>query len=314
MSKEIICFMLKTYRADFELTKRLVSSFNRHNMDEIPLFILVEKPDFGLFSDEFLGGVVQVLDIDSIGEDLFTNEPVSGMTTGYVNQQIVKLTFWKLGLCDNYFCLDADGYFVRDFRKGDFIYENEVPYTVLAEDKALETSDYYYNTFWMDRQKSLDVIKSEMDLEGKHILTCHNCQIFNSKVLEGFESDFMKKKDYWYVDLIQMAPYEFAWYNFWLQKSGQEFIPRKPYFKMYHMAYQQVADAIQGINEESIEKEYIGVIINSNYTKAPSGSVVDINDLIWSGMNETGIDVLSKLMKGKNRLNYNSWLWGDRYE
>ncbi len=43
------------------------------------------------------------------------SEPVAGIRPGYINQEIVKLAFWELGLTENYFCVDSDAVFVRPF-------------------------------------------------------------------------------------------------------------------------------------------------------------------------------------------------------
>lgn len=300
---EKIAFMLKTYAADYDNTVRLVDTFIRHNKDLIKLYIVVDKPDADRFTDAFSkldDRTIHVIDKADIGTCFFVSEPILGISPGYINQEIVKLTFWKLGFSENYLCLDSDGYFIRDFYVDDFIAEDGFPYTVLEEDKSLEVSDYYYNNFWKERQKKLDIIKKEMGLVGRHILTNHNCQVFNASVLEEFESRFMRLKDYSYARLMEISPYEFAWYNYFLQKT--QVIPihlHRPYFKMYHMAYQQIADVLQGIDEDHIATEYIGIVLNSNYSAYQGRQLDDIAGLSWNDMNSNSFDAVKSILNKK---------------
>ena len=70
-----------------------------------------------------------------------------------------------------------------------------------------------------------------------------------------------------YVDLLKISPYEFSWYNFYLQKS--KIIPivqSEPHFKTIHTNYQFVLYKLMGIKEEDWARSYIGIIVNSNFT------------------------------------------------
>ena len=118
--------LLKSYEGDFLHARRMVASFRRHNVEGLPLFIVVPDEDLPTFT-HLAGG-----DVDLIGESAFAHhlvaESVSGLRPGYINQEIVKLAFWELGLCSNYFCADSDLVFVRDFGLDDFMATETTPF------------------------------------------------------------------------------------------------------------------------------------------------------------------------------------------
>jgi hypothetical protein len=210
---------------------------------------------------------IAIVTMESIPVE-FATAPINGISTGYINQEITKLAFWKLGLSKNYLCLDSDCKFLRPFFKSDFMNNENVPYTFLTEDRALQADPSYYATHWVSRQRSLDLILEEVGFSPNYLETCHNTQIFSSKVLENFEKSFMEKKNLSLTDILAISPYEFSWYNFWLQKNfNHELIKREPNFLMVHSEQMELNLRIQNISEADIARGYVGVIWNSNYSR-----------------------------------------------
>ena len=58
---------------------------------------------------------IEIFSDESITDYLVEDDSVMGIRPGYINQEIVKLAFWEKGLCENYFCMDSDGVFIRNF-------------------------------------------------------------------------------------------------------------------------------------------------------------------------------------------------------
>ena len=64
---------------------------------------------------------------------------------GHLGQQVVKSEFWRLGLSENFVCLDSDNEFIRPFYKADFLAPDGHPYTVITEGKEfLDFSARYH--------------------------------------------------------------------------------------------------------------------------------------------------------------------------
>jgi hypothetical protein len=271
--------MLKTYRNDFLYAQRLLKSFNQHNKDRITLFILAPGAQLPELMELCRHELCD--DIIALPEEKYCRYLVSGkvhdISPGYINQEIVKLSFWENQLCDNYMCLDSDAVFIRDFYTYDFMYDDDTPYSVLFEDNALKSDPIYYQSFWIEREVSIRKIQTEMDVHDKRMITCHGFQIFSKKVLCDFKINFLDRKGYTYSSLMEISPYEFSWYNFWLQMA-------KPIdihfcgeiFHYYHMAHQHICAVLSGITIGDLARSYVGLVINGNFQNDPSRSFYDI--------------------------------------
>ena len=289
----------KSYAGDFELLKILVNSYMRFNKDEIPFYISVPKEDYQLFYQQFHDNPIFLLTDEEITDELIT-ETDNWFTPGYINQEIVKLTFWKKNIAENYFCVDSDSYFIRDFYYTDFMYDEETPYSVLVEDKELCVDPIYYEAYWSSRAISLSKIKDLIGLTDRRSLTCHNNTTFSSKVLESLEKDFLLVNKLSYLDILKISPFEFSWYSFWLQKSNViPIVSVEPLFKMFHLKEQYLNSCKRKITEKDISRAYIGICINSNWAKNEGKPIVYNCD-----KKNTGVGVYEKLKGLKTIIKY----------
>jgi hypothetical protein len=258
--------LLKSFSGDLEYAKRLVASFHAYNGEGIHLYVVVPPEDVPAFAP--LGGDdVTVLSEAELGKHLVAS-PVGGMRPGYINQEIVKLSFWELGLASNYFCVDSDAVFIRPFGRDDFMRDESTPYSVLVEDNELKVEPRYYREHWVTREESLRRIQQLVGLDDPVIRTCHGHTVFSAIVLRSFTDDYLTPRGWDYADALDEAPYEFSWYNFWLQKSGV--IPvhqREPLVKVFHNEDQHLEYILRGITVDDIARGYVGLVINSNYSR-----------------------------------------------
>jgi len=231
------------------------------------MFIVVPEVDVELF-EKFKDKNIQIIAEESVTDFLVKDDSVRGIRPGYINQEIIKLAFWELGLCENYLCLDSDAEFIRDFYFSDFMYDENTPFSILVEDNELAVDPEYYNEHWIGRSKLLEVIKKELELEDPRTLTCHNMTIFSAKVLKAFKEKYLLPRGYTYIDLLKKSPYEFSWYNFWLQKDITiPIVFREPLFKMFHTKNQHLEYIRKKITIKDIARGYLGVVVNSNYSR-----------------------------------------------
>jgi len=258
--------LLKSYSDDFTLATRLVESFRTHNVDNIALYCVVPAKDVDAFST-LASSTVHIMSEDDFRVHL-TDEGFDGIRPGYINQEVIKLAFWEKGLVDNYFCVDSDAVFIRNFTVDDFIHPDGYPYTVLVEDRELLTDPDYYTKYWQSRESALRRIAESVGWQSPLIRTCHGHQIFNSSVLHHWKSDFLQPRGWSYLDALRVAPYEFSWYNLWLQSHPT--IPihtREPFVKVFHTPHQHLESILNGITEEDLARGYLAVVINSNYAR-----------------------------------------------
>lgn len=261
-----VALLLKSYAPDFAYAQRLVESFNKYNIEHLTMYVLVPPTDVPLF-DTLAGDYVQVLDESLLAHHL-VDKKTGGMRPGYINQEIIKLAFWEMGLTRNYFCVDSDALFIRPIRRSDFLATDGSPYTVLVEDLELKVEPRYYEQYWSERERSLRLIQSQIGLDAPVILTCHGHQIFSTAVLKDFVHGFLTPRGWDYRDALAIAPYEFSWYNFWLQKSHAIPIhPREPLVKVFHNENQHFEHILKGVGLSDLARGYLAVVVNSNFTR-----------------------------------------------
>ena len=269
-----IALLVKSYAGDFDYARRLIESIRKHNVQSLETYMVVPEADLQQFQS-LTSEKIHLLSEEILAEHLVTEE-TAGFRPGYINQEIIKLSFWELGLADNYFCIDSDAVFVRDFYRTDFMAKPGIPFTFLTEDRALQVEPTYYQETWINRQKSLERIREAINYQGPWLLTVHGHAVFSAKVLSSFKSDFLQPKGWDYRDALAVAPYEPTWYNTWLLHSQViEVIAREPIVKTFHNSTQHLDYLLQGVTNEDLARGYLAVVVNSNYSRG--NGVISIN-------------------------------------
>lgn len=269
-----IVLLLKTYQEDACFVRLLVASILKFNRDNIPLYIVCPDEEVHFFR-ELCGKSVGEVIRESTFSKYLTVAPLklNGLdavfSPGYVNQEIVKLAFWELNIAENYICIDSDAQFIRDFYLTDFLAPDGMPYTFLSEDFPLLIDKFYYSAWqWESRKALIERINKEIDYHSPLFITSHGNVTFNSSVLKNFHENFMKTNQYSYIDLIKISPYEFSWYNMWLQKTKH--IPihqREPIILYFHHENQLRHYRSANITLDDLKRSYVGIIINSNFQR-----------------------------------------------
>jgi hypothetical protein len=255
---EKIVLYCKSFNRDFERVKILLESIKKYNTDKIPFYVSVPKNDYALFSQ--LEGVNIVLD-----EDIFL------LSNNWVAQQIIKSNFWKLGITENYVCLDSDSYFIKPFGVKDFMFDYNTPYTVMHEQKELfswsvtkikELGFDPKEGFTNDRQKIMNLFGRN----SRHYDFGPSPIIWSSKVWKSLEEEYMVPNNLLFPDLIEYSPSEFSWYGeALLAFKAIDIYPVEPLFKVFHYPQQYIEYKQQNITEEMIAQNYMGIIMQSNF-------------------------------------------------
>jgi hypothetical protein len=248
MSSSAIGLLIKSYAPDLKYTRRLMDSIESFNAEHLPVFLVVPESDLEIFS-EFTHPDVCVL-----SEELFAThlvqEPTGGFSAGYINQEIIKLSFWELGLCENYFCVDSDAEFIRPFTRRDFLHDDQIPYTFLTEDRDLIVEPEYFHSTWVPRMKSLEKIREAIGYTGPWLFTVHGHAVFSGKVLQSFVTDFLEPRGWDYRDALSISPFEPTWYNTWLLHTHViPIYPREPPVKTFHNARQHLDYRLRKISK-----------------------------------------------------------------
>jgi len=259
-----IALFIKSYRSDLALVRRLLDSISKYNRDRISVFISVPANDLPAFQDL----ARRHTDVSVLADEHFgiptVDRKIWGFAPGYITQQLVKLSVQRLAEARNYLILDSDTYFIRDFRTTDFIAPDGTGLTVLAADKDL-VADPAYAPFATGRAMKLDLIAERLGASTLSRATCHNNTVFQDSVLREFH-DWCAAEGLSLLDLMNIAPVEFTWYNFFLAKYCPERLIRiEPFIKMLHTRSEYRRLVAAGFSHESLRRAYLGVCINSGW-------------------------------------------------
>jgi hypothetical protein len=261
-----LALLIKSYQDDFAYAERLIRSVNTHNADSLPAYVVVPEKDIQQFNI-FASNTIHILSEDLFASHLVHQE-TAGFRPGYINQEIIKLAFWELDLCDNYFCVDSDAEFIRDFFRADFMAQPGIPFTFLTEDRELVVEPDYYQSTWVNRMKSLEKIREAIGYPGPWLFTVHGHAVFSAKVLQSFVTDFLEPRGWDYKDALAISPYEPTWYNTWLLHTRViEIFPREPLVKTFHNSQQHLEYQLRGIRKEDAARGFLAVVVNSNYSR-----------------------------------------------
>lgn len=263
---EDFAFLLKTHIEDLEYANRLLKSIMKFNVDKITVYIISEK---NLENKLIINESFVFIDENKFNDFLIPSQNDSnsykGFKIGYLNQQIIKLAFWELGLCNNYMCIDSDILFTREFFKTEFV-QNKKPFTFYSEEKNLITDEKYYSFYFNGLEKYRLIIKEYLGIIDEELKNCHGMGIICSETMRKFKINFLKENSLTYSEIIIKAPIEFTWYTYWCQKIHTDLnlkeIPLKVYHTYYQYSYDLIFSSINGIN-----KLYLGYIMNSNWSK-----------------------------------------------
>ena len=257
----------KSYSRDFLRLKRLLHSIAKFNADALPFYISTPKADQALLI-EVLGkeGYIWVAD-----EDIVTANPRSSFEKyqampGGLSQQIVKSEFWRLGLAENYLCLDSDSLFIRDFHKSDFLSVDGVPYTVLHQNKEL---------FQIASNRGQDQVERELKAEADRVQKLFGrigpnfyCApapfIWSAKVWQSLDTQLLQPQGITIWEFITPEYPETLIYGEALLKfQAIPLIAIEPLFRIYHYDWQYFLMKRLGETEAKVAKHYMGIIYQS---------------------------------------------------
>lgn len=278
-----IILYCKSYAGDVQRVKKLKGSIEKYNRDNIPFYISCPKKDKQLFEDT-LGKENYILILD---EDIVTLKHTH--LDGWRSQQIVKSSLHKLEITKNYVCLDSDAYFITDFYKSDFLAKDDIPYTIIHENK--EISQYkklFFNSNFSKGayKETLDSYRSLFGSPYKKMYDYGpNPYIWSCEVWKHFEENYLPSVSTEEIKIKGVTPKSIDLEDFMtileLQHNVQmreaiiygeyllntklfEVIPTGPLFKVYHWKEMVEFEQKTGLfNEEKLAESYLGIIYQS---------------------------------------------------
>lgn len=258
-----IVLYCKSFGPDVHRVKSLLESVEKHNKENIPFYISVPSVDVTIFRT-ILGERSTYI--------LITDEEILGsnLEQSWLNQQIVKASFWKLKNCFNYVMIDSDSYFIRDFFVKDFIYDGVIPYTVMHEQKDLFqwTARVRPQLGFNPQESFAECRKPIMELFGRKGRLYDfgpSPVIWACEVWKTLEEEYTQPNGLTFEQLIQNVKSEFTWYGEWLLiRKPIDLWPIEPMFKVFHYLplyneYKQL-----GYSVDDWKQNYLGFVMQSS--------------------------------------------------
>lgn len=278
-----IILYCKSYAGDVQRVKKLKGSIEKYNRDNIPFYISCPKQDKQLFEDT-LGKENYILILD---EDIVTLK--HSHLDGWRSQQIVKSSLHKLNITKNYVCLDSDAYFITDFYKSDFLAKDDIPYTIIHENKEISQYKKLFFNSNFSKGAYKETLDSYRNLFGSPYKKMYdygpNPYIWSCEVWKHFEENYLPSVSTKKIKIKGVTPKSIDLEDFMtileLQHNVQmreaiiygeyllntklfEVIPTGPLFKVYHWKEMVEFEQKTGLfNEEKLAESYLGIIYQS---------------------------------------------------
>jgi hypothetical protein len=268
--KDIVLYC-KSYHRDVQRAKRLAESVRQFNSGNLPFYLSCPSTDLALFKD-IVGsdGVTLLADEEIVAANVSLDMRAFSALPGVISQQIVKSEFWRLGICENYLCLDSDSYFIRDLNKGNFLTPSGIPYTVMNESPELRLFGALHRHAKIARNIDADC-KTIMDIfgrTGRHYDFGPLPVVWSRRVWADLAEKFLEPQDMNFLGAMVLFPSEMRWYGEALLKYHSiELWPVETLFRCYHYE-EQFRDAKKaGETDEALSQIYLGVCSQSNWDK-----------------------------------------------
>lgn len=257
--------------------RRMAESVQRFNKDGIPLYVSVPAKDLADFK----------ACLDNIPVHFFTDEQIlaisrrangelPGLFPPHLIQQLLKLEFWRTGVCHNYAWIDSDSYFIRPFATGDFFWDEETPYLIQDEYDPAEERQRMQHVPKKIREKRIRNIselitrfRNLFDNAGPFVAFGGSTPIiWSCRVLESFNVDYLKSRNKNIYEILYEYPCETQLYGEYMHYCRPiELKPHPHMFKSFYHADDFYISQEMGENEYSLSKKYAGICIQSNWAR-----------------------------------------------
>jgi len=269
--KDIVLYC-KSYNRDVLRAARLAESIRKHNPTNLPFYLSCPASDMNLFKHTIgSDGVIFLADEDIVSSNPSIDKQAFNALPGGISQQIVKSEFWRLGICENYFCLDSDSYFLRSFRRSDLLTPTGVPFTVMNESLELRLFGATHRHAKIARNIDSDC-KAIMDIferTGRHYDFGPLPVVWSRRVWADMAEKYLEPNGMSFLDAMILFPSEMRWYGEALLKYRSiELWPVETLFRCYHYEQQYIAAKHSGETDEILSQVYLGVCVQSNWDKA----------------------------------------------
>ncbi|QWD81856.1 DUF6492 family protein [Polynucleobacter sp. MWH-S4W17] len=267
--KDIVLYC-KSYRRDFLRLKRLLESINPYNVDQIPFYISTPADQYQELQS-VLGegtGYQWVSDESIIASNPRVLAGIEKTRSGGLSQQVIKSEFWRLGLAENYVCLDSDCVFIKDFHRADFLSADGTPYTVIYQNKEFFqlSINRGHAKVEANLRKEGDCVKALFSRVGPNYYCPCPPFIWSAKVWQSLDSQYLEPRGLHFWDISNNEhPETLLYLEALLNYRAIPLYPIEQLFRIYYYDWQYYLLRRTGESESKLKANYLGVIYQSNW-------------------------------------------------
>jgi len=268
--KDIVLYC-KSYHRDVQRARRLAESVRQFNSANLPFYLSCPSADLPLFRN-IIGcdGVTFLTDEEILAENAAINQNDFDTLHGGLSQQIVKSEFWRLGICENYLCIDSDAYFIRGYNKDDFLAPDGHPYTVMNESLELRLFGalHKHDKIARNRDAECKAIMQIFGRSGRQYDFGPLPVVWSRHVWADLAEKLLEPRGMNFLDAIKLFPSEMRWYGEALLKYKSIALwPVETLFRCYHYEEQFLDAQRSGETDQTLGQIYLGVCSQSNWDK-----------------------------------------------
>lgn len=289
----------KSFAPDLPRAKLLIESILSNNKSDLPLFVCTPRCDLELFKAAVPSSATLIAEEDFTDPLCFT-----WLSSGWKQQQVVKMLFYRLDLCDQFLVLDSDSYFIREFSEEDIfgaadetrIVASLVPYIfgiskpivnlALGFEADMRSGDLKMDfnpdrslriprSFLKDKnyknmpsEATLHMIPyafSRMPTAAPHVHFLPTPIILSSEILRDFEQ-YVTDEGVTFTDLIHLSAWEADWYGYFAFKfSRSRITPIEPLFLHFNSDESLNEARKMGVSRNSLTKNFLGVTLAARH-------------------------------------------------
>lgn len=267
--KDLVLYC-KTYSRDFLRVKRLLASIKRFNIENIPVYISTPEMERsgleGVLGNNFVFHWVSDESIVAANPKLPLG--IEKGRSGGLAQQAIKAEFWRLGISENYVCLDSDCIFIKNFRHSDFIAADGNPFTVIYQNKEF---------FQLAKNRGHDKVINNLVNEGNTVKALFDrngpnyycpCPpfIWSAKVWASLDQQYLQPRGLSFWDIsTKDQPETLLYLEALLKYQAIPLYPIEQLFRIYYYDWQYFLLKRLGEQEANLSTNYLGVIYQSNW-------------------------------------------------
>ncbi len=260
----------KSYQRDFLRLRRLLESIEKYNQDHIPVYISTPENQVDELK-KILGSNLNyqwVSDESIVSANPRVSLGVEKSRSGSLSQQAIKSEFWRLGLCENYVCLDSDCVFLKEFKHEDFIAPDGNPYTVIYQNKEFFqlSIDRHHTKAVENLRLEGDTVKSLFGRKGPNYYCPCPPFIWSAKVWRSLDVQFLIPRGVTFWDIsTPQHPETLLYLEALLNFQAIPLYPIEQLFRIYYYDWQFYLLRRLGESEDKLKESYLGVIYQSNW-------------------------------------------------